>query len=740
VRASTETPLLDVAPGSSGDVDVRVVNTTNVIDGISARVIGLPQQQVSSRPAMLPLFPDDSGQLTVTLDVPRLHPAGRHPLTVEVYSAAELGPPAHVDLELVVPAHPAATLTVRPSVVRARRRGRFLLEVANRGNVPLDVSLRAVDADRALSARFQPAQLALPIGAVASSVLHVKAPRHLFGGDLDRPLTLELTGDAPGSERVRHAAPVTLRQRPLLPRGALTALILVSILGLWAAAFLFGLSSIFASDPPPKTAPASFYLGAPSEQGLVAAAEEDEAALHPPLAPGAGGSISGRVVARSDGQGVGRLVVDAVRRGRDGDVDVSSAATSATGAFTLASLPPGDYFVRITGDGFPRSWWHGRRPGPRQLVTVGPQADSTLGDIVLQGRPASISGSVDDGNDADDVTTTIVARLLQGRVPEPARRTTTADGAWTLDGLTAPGTYEISFTAPGYATTVITERVSAGAPRYRPTVRLSASAGSISGTVTDGSADATPLGGVTVTTSVAGIDRTVSTPTTGAVGRFVLGNLPTPGTYVLTFALDGFATNTEIVALGPGQAVADVSTTLTEGTGTVRGTTLDAAGRGLGGVEVSVGGAATEIKATSLTAGEPGAFSVSGLAAPGSYTLTFSKEGYASQSVPLRLAENSVPGEVQVRLARSVGTVSGVVRSRGGDPVVGATVTVTDGRETWTALTTRAGAGPAGGYRITGLPPGSYAVTATAEGRAQQTALVRLPAGGNATADLALGG
>ena len=40
----------------------------------------------------------------------------------------------------------------------------------------------------------------------------------------------------------------------------LTALILLAIIAVWAAIFLFGLREVFATDPPTKTAPASFFV------------------------------------------------------------------------------------------------------------------------------------------------------------------------------------------------------------------------------------------------------------------------------------------------------------------------------------------------------------------------------------------------------------------------------------------------------------------------------------------------
>jgi len=86
VRVASETSLLDVQPGDTTELVVEIVNTSEVIDGVSTRVIGLPEPSVTSSPAMLPLFPQTSGHVTLSLAVPGTHPAGQHSLTVEVIS------------------------------------------------------------------------------------------------------------------------------------------------------------------------------------------------------------------------------------------------------------------------------------------------------------------------------------------------------------------------------------------------------------------------------------------------------------------------------------------------------------------------------------------------------------------------------------------------------------------------------------------------------------------------------
>jgi hypothetical protein len=128
------------------------------------------------------------------------------------------------------------------------------------------------------------------------------------------------------------------------------------------------------------------------------------------------------------------------------------------------------------------------------------------------------------------------------------------------------------------------------------------------------------------------------------------------------------------------------------------------------------------------------------------YTLTFTLDGYASASVPVKLQANSAPPTVDVTLSRQVGGITGTVTERQAGPpatttaFVGATVTATNGAETWTATSSASGGSlKQGGYLITGLQPGTYSVTVTADGRTQQTGIVTVVAGRTATLNLRVG-
>ncbi len=840
MRVRADTDLLDLVPGQRADITLDVINTGQVIDGVTARIVGLAEEHVSSRPPVLPLFPDSAGQMILTLGLPTSFPAGRHPMTVEVHSRQPGTAPAYVDVDLLVPQAPAIGLASSPAVVRAHRAARFVLTVANRGNVPMDVSLTANDPEKAISVVLEPNRLTVPAGLAGDVVVSVRGARMIMGSDLDRPITLTaearpltaapvpapaslaaapLTGqysadtqtallpallpavptvpealpeggqlESPaGEEPLSESIVITLRQRPWLTRGMLTALILLSIIGLWAAVFLFGLGRVFAGDPMTKVAPASFFAVAvaPVDQpaqvsqaangsastGAAAAQGQDSAtatqpgtagsagsasgagatsgtgssatavsAGEPPagalpktgaMPAGLGGTIAGTVTGAADGKPVGRILVEALRTTAEGKVEVvSSAATQADGTYQVAGLFPGPYKLRFSADGF-RPVFH-----PRALTQLGARpvtADSgavTSGvDAVIIGKPATVVGSIDPGDTVDKVVATVAVKPLGGRSQGKTIATvkTNAAGGYTIPNLPAPASYQLVFTANGYQPTTLQTNVNAGAERFEPSVLLSSGLGQIVGIVTDGTS---PLGGITVATTVSGTTITTGTPTTGQVGQFVLGQLPTPATYVITFSGPGYGQTTVVVDLGPGQSNNNLKVVLAKGTGAVSGVLVDATGKGIGGAVVTVGGAANPPTTTTLTNGAVGSFSLDGLPSPGEYTLSFTLAGYADATVPVNLTGTAAVAPLRVVMAAALGSISGRVTGPGGAPMVGATVSATDGKRKWPVTTTAAsGSVPSGGYVIDQLPAGAYTVTATSPSGVGRTALVTVTAG-----------
>jgi hypothetical protein len=775
VRVATEHRLLTANPGETIEVRVDVVNTGELIEGVTAHLIGLPDGQITVEPQLLPLFPDSQGQITLSIGVPTHQPAGMHPLTIAVVSHGSGSPTQHVDIDLSVSARPGVKMAPDPQTIRSKRTGRFVLNIENSGNVALDATLSSTQEDRRTKTRFTPDKVHVEPGVTTPVILAVKGPRMFTGSETDRMVTVGLVAKRAhtipamdetetGPELERETL-VRLRQKPLVSRGLLTALILLAIVALWAAIFLLGLTQVLAGDPMTKTAPTSFFPvsattdsggdsssgdGASADGGASADAAAAPAGAMPKtglLPAGVGGEIAGTVSAASDQLPAGRITVQAYRQGRTKLIEVSSAATQTDGTYSLAGLFPTAYRLKFSADGY-RPVWYPNSPSKAgaKPVSVAAQGKSEGIDVVIQGKPASITGDIDPGDSLTPVTTKVVARMASATGDaDPVARTTANGTDYTLTNLPAPGTYELSFTAPGYQATKVVTTVAGGEARIQPTVVLGAGSGQISGLVTDGT---NPLGNVTISTTNAGQDFSVITPTTGQVGAFTLDHLQTPGTYMLTFTSEDHGSRAVIVDLEAGQSKSGLKVKLAAGSGSVVGIVRDVDGNGLGGVSVIAGGSiqsggsvdtSTLPSTTTLTEGSVGSFTIGGLTAPGDYTLTFIREGYASETVPISLNANGSPPKVKVTMGTQLGGIRGTITGPAGGVYVGATVTATNGAKTWNTTSSAAGGTLAnGGYLFSSLQPGTYSVTVTADGIQQQTGMVTVTSGATAVQNFRL--
>lgn len=712
MRVELLTPRLEMAPGTSAEVELDVWNSGDVIDTVQTRVVGTYAIEHEQRPALLSLFPDSGDRLTVTITLPDDFPAGGHLVPIEVSSSMRPDEVEVVHLDLDVSPVVVSSVALTPSELTGGRKAKFSVDVTNGGNVPLNLTLTGSDAERALRFRFEPMFVRLAPGERAAVSGIAQGKRPFFGQAIGRPITV--VADGPG---VEVSAAGRFTQRPMVPKGVLTILALTAIVGLWAAVFMAGSDLVLARDDLGKTVPAAFLAG---DQEFSAAS--------------VAGSMTGTVTASTNGAPVERITVEAYRVGTGGAALVGSAASIEDGTWELASVVPGSYALRFSAPGFDDVWYpDAASQAEAELVRVRPLAATEGLGVQIAGAPGSVSGAVAAG-EQEEVFATVVARpVVDEVVGEPVGQVVSnPDGTFTIPGLPTPATYELAISLEGFDDQTVRAVVGGGEALVVNTVDMAAAKGTLSGTVLgpDG-----PLGGATVTLTGAGETVTATTPTAGAVGAWTFTDLPTPGTYLLTFQLEGFGTETIALDLLAGEQRGDVVVMLVEGTGTVSGIVKDGAGNPLGGVVVTVTGGGEPITTNTLTTGVVGFYELTGLKTPGRYTVSYALEGYAGVTLSVDLTSEAFAEDVNATLTKATGSISGTVRS-GANPVAGATIVASDGlapRETTSVDD------PAGGYRFDGLPAGSYTVTITAEGLPSRTVLVTVGRGQDVVVDVALG-
>src|SRR5581483_3697626 len=380
-------------------------------------------------------------------------------------------------------------------------------------------------------------------------------------------------------------------------------------------------------------------------------------------------SIAGKVSLLTSGAGIGGVTVEAFQSGSTSGSPLTTTASANDGTYTVKGLPAGSYKLRFSGAGFTQLWYP-QSLTPDNAKEVQASAGQAVNgvDMRLGGVPGKISGHV------------------FGSTP--------TDAAGATVGLTIPGT------VPGVTPTGGTS----GAALQDQTTPTTSAASSAPGAIT-GPASANPL---------------VTTAPVGADGTFTLDNVPSPSTYDLTVSKDGFATEVQRVNLAAGEERTGVEILLRKGDGLISGHVFDANGP-IGGVTITASDGKSISGTVSLTQDDIGAFTLRNLPTPATFTLLFSKSGFATQTLTLTLAPAQQLTGVVATVTGGAGSVSGQVTSlRTGQPLGGVSIAVTNG-----ALTLQSASlsiDPVGSYRVDGLPiPGTYTITFSGAGLAPVT-------------------
>ncbi len=344
------------------------------------------------------------------------------------------------------------------------------------------------------------------------------------------------------------------------------------------------------------------------------------------------GAVQGKVeVEDPTGATATLLASSTVEEGVDATVD--EIDVSADGTFAFPTVPaPAVYRLVVEKEGYATE--------VRDVVLAAAQVVDDI-DVVLRRGAGVVSGRVQ--TSAGPLGgATVTARASDGRTVVSTVSLTQGDvGFFAVRGLATPGIYSVELARAGYVAEARTITLGADQQVGDVVVTLSSSTGSLRGTVS--LAGSGPLGGVTVT--VAGQDvRTVTTTASqGAVGTFVVEDLPAPSSYTVTFSRAGLVDQTLLEALDPRTGTADmggVDAALVPATATVRGVVrnVDGAPQPQATVALTDG---TNTRTLSTADSPVGRFEFTGVA-PGTYTLTASRTGTSPSVVLVNVAAAQV--------------------------------------------------------------------------------------------------
>jgi hypothetical protein len=690
LRARLTTQQYSAFVGVPFEIIVQVQNDEQIIKEVNARPGFIPTEAYVSRPLVISLFPGETADIQLEITLPRETPAGLYQLPVEMRD--ENGPIGTLTADIQVAPFDELSVSVSPRVTAAGSKASFVVTTTNRGNRPTGVSLTAADSDRALQFIIEPRRAQLEGGQAVAFSVNAKGKRPWVGNAVPRAIQIDIATRSNTTSET-----VTFTQKPRLSRGLLTALLLLSIILIWALVFSAGFRSALAGQEPKKSVNSGWIEGAKPDPSISI------------------GSISAKIVADSDGRPLARMIISAEL------VDKSRPATASSsdedGAVTLSGLTTGVYRLTVSGDGFTDQILSDTS---RVVPSDEPMALSK--DIEMVGLPASIKGITSGGDPAP--ISTVEARLMINEVPtsEVISATSDATGLFSLENLPSPGRYRLTFTATGFEPIQLFQEVAAGETVTMPTVKLQAGPGSITGMVVDQSG--IPLSGAAITATAGSDVVSTVTPTSGTeIGKFILGELRTPATYLVQVSLEGYGTQTLTIKVGPGEGFAlSNSIIMSKGTGIVRGAVTDINRNPIGGVSVTASNGSIVGQTVSVDSG--GFYSLSGLVAPGNYILTFSKEGYLAEVVGVSLSSSLGASTSNVVLRPANSAVTGTIVNSSGTAVPGATIIATSGLTSLSTLSTD----PNGNFRLEGLASGWWTVTISATNFQESVVLIQVGA------------
>jgi hypothetical protein len=779
MRVEVTPQHIEGIPGVAQTITITITNTSDVIGGYVVRALGADPDWIELDGSTFSVFPESSTTIRARIRVPAGLSAGTRRIGFQV---RELTPPESVaveEIDIEIDAAPQMRLALDALTVTGGSTVTTALKAENTGNTVLTGRFTALDPEDKVAFTFVPERVKLAPGERLGADVRLKARRPWFGNPVLRPFEFgfeqsdafaawdEATG---GNESVppppEFVTPPRAQgvfvQKPRLARIAMSLLTLALAVTVFAVVITVVLSRVVSQS------------AADRELALaVAEAQSSTAAT-------GSSSITGKVTLLTSGAPVADVAVQ-LYAAADAATAVATTHTGDDGTYSMPNLAAGSYKVAFFGAGFAELWYPSGLTDA-DAVTLTLLAGKAQGgvDVQLGGLPASVAGTVL----GDDVSGAIVQVTLPLGATTGTTATTTpspddptggaavvrtvpvgADGTFAITQIPSPSVYDLVVSKAGYATQIQPLDLSGGESRTGIEIQLQKGNGLISGHIVG---LAGPLGGATVTaTSGTTVIRTISV-TQGDVGAFTLRSLPSPATFTVVVTNPGFASSTSTLSLTNGQQLSGVSIVLGTSAGTLGGVaTIVPGGAPATGVTVTVSNGALTVQTVTQSAqsnATAGAWTVSGLSIPSTYTVTFARPDLASQTLSVSLdgfgnvtsdsqGSASSASQVNVGLLSATATLTGSIfessdlqQQSGCQSSVPstsglqgeATVTVTSGSRAYSTTSASAPVSSAGQYVLAGLIPGTYTVSVAKPGRAPTTVTVTLGAGGATTCDVAI--
>ena len=189
-------PVVRVEPGQEASVELRLRNAGSVVDEFTLDVLGPAGAWATVEPPTVPLFPGAEGAAKVIFRPPRHATTEAGAITYGVRAESREDPAGSYVEEGTVEVgsfvEPYAELVPRTS--RGSRGATHDLAVDNRGNVRLNATVDAADADRLLRFEVTPPSVVVEPGDAGFSKVKVSPVQRFWRGpSKTRPFQLQVT-------------------------------------------------------------------------------------------------------------------------------------------------------------------------------------------------------------------------------------------------------------------------------------------------------------------------------------------------------------------------------------------------------------------------------------------------------------------------------------------------------------------------------------------------------------------
>lgn len=710
----TGAPSVLVEPGahtSAGQPATLRVHARNLGDGprdLSITVIGLDDGW-APEPVMLRDVPAD---MTVSAEAALVPVAGAVPgdypfvvvvqaLPVGAATATSAQQTTLVESHLTVDAPSQVLLTVEPADSRMRLRRTVAVVLSNTGGEPVDVSL-STSTEKGLRLELSERDVVVPARTTVRLTGRARNLRPQLMGHLSRRAFSVVAAGKQAPARFSG----TITARPLLSAGFLRVMSLVVVMAMWAGGLVVALP---------------WLTGRMTTEQTAAEGTADQGG--PGSTPGAPGTPDAANPAAPDAPGD---PADGTGSETEPDptIRIGGVVTATDPTGVTVQIAPASIIPDASGGGGGAGGLSSAYPVPVHARLAAQHATQLAGE-------KDTAGTTDDGPLGKTAARSVA--LESTTTAATSRSTSTGDdGAWGFAGLSPNLTYLVTLSKPGYQT--VRHVVSGSEAAAGLDVELLAGDGRLSGRVTG--PDGAGAGGVGVIITDGTTTVTTSTATTGAVGSWSVDGLSTPSTYLVTAQGDGLGAQSRLVALSAGGAsTADM--TLSRGVASLAGVVSgpDSLGftSGVGGARVTASDGTTTRTASTVTSGLVGSFTLVDLPIPGSYEITVEADGFATQTLQLALDDATSATQMEVALRSASGAVQGRITDTAGQALSSAGVTLHNAGNTYKSMVTSDGT-----FRLTGIEPGEYVVSATQFGHLTGYATVRASAGYATTVDLVL--